>query len=155
MITLIAAIDDNRLIGHDDKLPWHIPADFKHFKETTLGHPIVMGRKTYDSLPKRPLPGRTNLVVTRAPSIEGVRAFSTIQEALDEGLRESPEVFVIGGQSIYEQTILTADRLLITHVDGSFEGNYWFPIIDPSRWEESRTLQKGDGFSIREYLVRG
>lgn len=155
MITLIAAIDDNRLIGHDDKLPWHIPADFKHFKETTLGHPIVMGRKTYDSLPKRPLPGRTNLVVTRAPSIEGVRAFSTIQEALDEGLRESPEVFVIGGQSIYEQTILTADRLLITHVDGSFEGNYWFPIIDPARWEESRTLQKGDGFSIREYLVRG
>lgn len=155
MITLIAAIDDNWLIGHDDKLPWHIPADFKHFKETTLGHPIVMGRKTYDSLPKRPLPGRTNLVVTRAPSIEGVRAFASIEEAIAEGLRESGEVFVIGGQSIYEQTILTADRLLITHVDGSFEGNYWFPVIDPLRWEESRTLQEGDGFRIKEYLARG
>lgn len=154
MITLIAAIDENRLIGKDNTLPWHIPADFKHFKETTLGHPIVMGRKTYDSLPRRPLPGRSNLVVSRSPSPDGVPTFATIQEAIDQGLRESPEVFVIGGQSIYEQTISIADRLLITHVDGIHEGNYWFPVID-ARWEESRLLQQGDGFAIREYLVRG
>ena len=155
MITLIAAIDENRLIGKDNTLPWHIPADFKHFKETTLGHPIVMGRKTYGSLPKRPLPGRSNLVVSRQPSVDGVKTFLTIREALDEGLSESSEVFVIGGQSIYEQTINDADKLLITHVDGTHEGNYWFPVIDPSRWEESRVLQEGDGFRIVEYRLRG
>jgi dihydrofolate reductase len=154
MITLIAAIDDNRLIGHDDKLPWHIPADFKHFKETTLGHPIVMGRKTYDSLPRRPLPGRTNLVVTRSGHVEGAKSFTDIAEAISEGLRESTEVFIIGGQSIYEQTIGIANRLLITHVDGTFEGNYWFPEIDSNEWVEARLLQTGEGFRMVEYLHR-
>jgi dihydrofolate reductase len=153
MITLIAAIDDNRLIGKDDTLPWHIPADFKHFKAVTLGHPIVMGRKTYDSLPKRPLPGRSNLVVSRRPSPDGLTVFDTIEAALAEGRRESDEVFVIGGQSIYEQTIGIADRLLVTHVDGSFEGNYWFPEIG-TRWGEPTILQIGDGFRIADYRLR-
>lgn len=149
MITLIAAIDADRVIGKDDTIPWHIPADFRHFKETTMGHPIIMGRKTYFSLPKRPLPGRENLVVTRGPEIEGVKNFPDIESAIDEGNRISNEVFVIGGQSIYEQTIEIADRLLITHVEGSHEGNYFFPVI-AEQWDP-HILYEGEGYQIVEY----
>ncbi len=152
MITLIAAIDRGRVIGKDDTIPWHIPADFRHFKETTMGHPIIMGRKTYFSLPKRPLPGRENLVVTRGEEIAGVKNFPDIESAIDEGNRISKEVFVIGGQSIYEQTIEIADRLLITHVEGTHDGNFFFPAIG-GQWNP-HILCEGEGFQIVEYLLK-
>jgi dihydrofolate reductase len=154
MITLIAAFDENRVIGRDDTLPWHLPEDFKHFKATTLDHPIVMGRKTYDSLPRRPLPRRRNLVVSRSPSIEGAEVFSNVEAALAAGLDTSDEVFVIGGQSIYEQTIDIAQRMIITHVYGRHDGNYWFPEIS-QRWHEASVISETADFRIVEYLITG
>lgn len=154
MITLIAAIDENHLIGRDDTIPWHIPADFKHFKETTLGYPIVMGRKTYDSLPKRPLPGRANIVVSRSKEIDGAQVYPDVMSAIEAGLSLNETIFIIGGQSIYEQTIDLADRLLITHIDGGYLGNYWFPRIG-ARWKAPTTLVEGDGFRIKEYFPVG
>lgn len=153
MITLIAAMDENRLIGRGNALPWHIPEDFRHFKEITMGHPIIMGRKTYESLPRRPLPGRQNIVVSRSASIDGVSTFSTLHGAILKGLDHHSQVFVIGGQSIYEQSINFCHRLVITHVDGSFDGDYWFPEIDMQRWNGT-VLKTGNGFKIMEYLIK-
>lgn len=150
MITLIAAMDKNNLIGRDDTIPWHIPADFQHFKATTLGHPIVMGRKTYESLPRRPLPGRRNIVVSRGDGISGVEVYDDLNVAIEAASTDG-EVFVIGGQSIYEQTILFADKLLITHINGEYEGNAWFPVIDPTIWNKSRILSQTVDFNIAEY----
>ncbi len=149
MITIIAAYDEERGIGKDNTLPWHIPADLAFFKRTTLGHPIVMGRKTYESLPKRPLPGRVNLVVTSG-EITGVECFSSIRDAIDMAKLHFDEIFIIGGQSIYEQTIDQADRMLLTHVTGKHEANFFFPDFDHKRWYSS-LIEEGTGFQIREY----
>ncbi len=156
-ITLIAAMDCNRLIGCDDQLPWHIPEDLQHFKMTTKGHPVVMGRKTYDGLPVRPLPGRTNIVLTRNPPSEqnenknATKFLTDISDALDYGRSLSDEVFVIGGERIYEQTIGLADRLLISHVRGEFVGNRFFPIIDSSVWGTGKMLSNHEKCMVLEY----
>jgi len=133
IISLIAAMDRNRVIGIKNGLPWHLPEDFKHFKSVTMGKPVIMGRKTYESI-GRPLPGRRNIVVsTSGFSIEGVDTVSSLEEALVL-VADVDEVMVIGGASIYAQTLPLANRLYITHVNTEVEGDAWFPEIDSNVW---------------------
>lgn len=150
MITLIAAMDANNLIGAGNALPWHLPEDLAHFKETTLNRPIIMGRKTWESLPLRPLPKRHNIVITSG-EIEGIDCFDSINTALEFAATLSDEVFVIGGASIYQQTIAYADRLLISMVDGTFAGDTYFPDIDLAKWTKVSHIGTRNGFNIMDY----
>ncbi len=147
MLTLIAAHDRNRAIGRENKMPWHIPEDFAFFKNMTTGHPVLMGRKTWESLPKRPLPGRLNIVITRGrPRDEDSAVFTSIEDAL-EIIRLKGEGFCIGGAEIYTVLLPHADRLLITHVDLEIEGaDAFFPQVDPDEWTEvRRTVLRAEG----------
>jgi len=134
LVSIIAAMDRNRLIGNNNQLPWHLPADLVHFKRVTMGKPIIMGRKTYESI-GRPLPGRTNIVLTRSSdfSAEGVLTANTLEQALNHVSAED-EVMIIGGSTIYELTLPEADRLYLTYVEDSFEGDAWFPDFDLEQW---------------------
>ncbi len=144
MISLIAAMDHNRLIGNNNQLPWHLPADFAHFKAVTMGKPIVMGRKTWESI-GRPLPGRTNIVLSRNPDLQldGAQCASSLAEARALA-GESPELMVIGGSVVYELAMPEAQRLYITHVDGEFEGDAWFPPIGDEWRKVSSQHQAAD-----------
>lgn len=134
IISLIAAMDKNRLIGIKNGLPWHLPADFKHFKEVTTGKPIIMGRKTFESI-GRPLPGRKNIVISRSGFYaEDIVVVDTIEKALQEA-GDVEEVMIIGGASFYEQMIDRADRMYLTHVDTECEGDAWFPEINSADWD--------------------
>ncbi len=135
-VTLIAAMAHNRVIGIDNSLPWDLPADMRHFREQTMGKPILMGRKTYDSI-GRPLPGRQNIVVTRDPAvaIEGCDVVHSIEEAL-QIVGDAPEVMVMGGESFYRQLLPRADRLLLTLIELEIEGDAWFPQWEEAEWEE-------------------
>jgi len=135
-VSLIAALAENRVIGRDNQLPWRISADLKHFKALTMGKPIVMGRKTWESI-GRPLPGRKNIVVTRdtAYQAEGCQVVHSIEHALDAA-GEADEVMIIGGAGLYRQTLGRADRLYLTQVKAEVEGDTWFPEIDPQQWHE-------------------
>ncbi|HAW24737.1 MAG TPA: diacylglycerol kinase, partial [Pseudomonas sp.] len=124
-LAMIAALADNRVIGLDNKMPWHLPADLKHFKATTLGKPIIMGRKTWDSL-GRPLPGRLNLVVSRQPDlqVEGAETFTTLDAALvraEQWAREQgvDELMLIGGAQLYTQALGQAQRLYLTRIEAN------------------------------------
>lgn len=134
-LSLIVAMDDNRLIGNNNKLPWHLPADLAFFKRTTMGKPIVMGRKTYQSIGK-PLPGRRNIVITRDDtfSAAGCEVCNSIEAAMSL-TKDDDEVMLIGGASLYEQTLARATQLYITRIHQSFEGDTWFPEIDLSEWK--------------------
>ena len=134
LVSIIAAMDRNRLIGNENQLPWHLPADLAHFKLVTMGKPIIMGRKTYESI-GRPLPGRTNIVLTRSPDFnaEGVLTANTLEQALNHVSAED-EIMIIGGSTIYELTLPRADRLYLTCVEDSFEGDAWFPDFDLEQW---------------------
>jgi dihydrofolate reductase len=134
-LSLIVAMDDNRLIGNKNKLPWHLPADLAFFKRTTMGKPIVMGRKTYESIGK-PLPGRRNIVITRDDtfSAAGCEVSNSIEAAMSL-TKDDDEVMLIGGASLYEQTIARATQLYITRIHQSFEGDTWFPKIDLGEWK--------------------
>jgi len=138
-ISLIAAMDHNRLIGNDNELPWHLPADFAYFKSVTMGKPILMGRKTFESI-GRPLPGRINIVMTRDRSlkIEGVICVADMDQAVEQA-GDADELMVIGGSTLYEMLLPQADRLYITYVDGEFEGDAWFPDFDESEWQKVST----------------
>jgi len=135
-IALIAALAENRVIGRDNQLPWRISADLKHFKALTMGKPIVMGRKTWESI-GRPLPGRKNIVVTRDPAYqaEGCQVVHSIERALDVA-GGSDEVMIIGGAGLYQQVLGRADRLYLTRVKAEVDGDTWFPEIDPQQWHE-------------------
>lgn len=135
IFSLIAAMDNNRLIGKDNDLPWHLPADLQHFKSVTMSKPILMGRKTYDSI-GRPLPGRQNIVLTRSSNvqIEGVTVVNSIGDAV-KAAQNVEEVMVIGGSSIYELVLPEVDRMYLSYVDGEFEGDAWFPEFDEGEWE--------------------
>ncbi|NWF36699.1 type 3 dihydrofolate reductase [Mariprofundus sp. KV] len=137
MISLIWGMDRNRLIGKENGLPWRLPADMAWFKKSTMGKPILMGRKTYESI-GRPLPGRTNLILTRQSdlNIEGCTVIHSIDEALAE-VADADEIMVMGGAEIYALLLDQADRLYITEIDGSFEGDAWFPEFDLSLWRET------------------
>ncbi|MCW8934634.1 MAG: type 3 dihydrofolate reductase [Gammaproteobacteria bacterium] len=133
IISLIAALDKNRLIGTDNGMPWHLPADFKHFKEITMGKPVIMGRKTFESI-GRPLPGRQNIVISRKGFVaDGVTSADSIDSALQLVSNEK-EVMIIGGAKIYQQMIDKADRLYLTHVDAECNGDAWFPDFQKDDW---------------------
>jgi len=133
IISLIAAMDRNRLIGSENTLPWHLPADFKHFKEVTLGKPVIMGRKTFESI-GRPLPGRKNIVVSRNGfQADGVESAASIADALNLVSNED-EVMIIGGANFYEQMIGRAQRMYLTHVDAACTGDAWFPEVNEEDW---------------------
>ncbi|GIZ53614.1 dihydrofolate reductase [Noviherbaspirillum aridicola] len=134
-LTIIVAMDRARGIGVDNKLPWHLPEDLAHFKRLTTGHPIVMGRKTYDSI-GRPLPNRRNVVITRNPAwkAEGVDAVGSVEEALR--LLDGTPAFLIGGAQIFEQARDLADRMIVTEIDKTFDCDTFFPPIDGTRWQE-------------------
>lgn len=135
MITIIVAIGKNREIGADNQLLWHLPKDLKHFKELTSGHPIIMGRKTYESIGK-PLPNRTNIVISRKNDWfeEGILIVGSIKEALKFAKKIDENVFIIGGGTIYEQTIDLADQLEVTLVDAELKADTFFPKIDEKKW---------------------
>ncbi|MGN2432427.1 dihydrofolate reductase [Pseudomonas syringae] len=139
-LSLIAALGENRVIGVDNSMPWHLPGDFKYFKATTLGKPIIMGRKTWDSL-GRPLPGRLNLVVSRQTDLqlEGAEVFSSLDAAVaraEQWAQEQgvDEVMLIGGAQLYAQGLAQANRLYLTRVALSPEGDAWFPEFDTTQW---------------------
>ncbi|MDO8603862.1 MAG: type 3 dihydrofolate reductase [bacterium] len=135
MLSLIVAMDKNRLIGDSKKIPWHLPADFAYFKETTMGKPIIMGRTTFESI-GRPLPGRKNIVLTRGSySHEGILVAHSFEEArIIAG--DSDEIFVIGGAQVYKEALPFVDRLYVTFVEEEFEGNIFFPEVDFTEWRE-------------------
>jgi dihydrofolate reductase len=140
-LTLIVATDRHRGIGIRNTLPWRLPEDLAFFKRTTSGHPIIMGRKTFDSI-GRPLPNRRNIVVTRNPdwSHAGVEAVSSLQQAAT--LAGEGEAFVIGGAQIYAEALPQAERLIVTEIGADFECDAYFPELDASQWvETSRETQ--------------
>jgi len=134
-ITIIAAMARNRAIGMKGDMPWHLPAELRHFKEATLGKPIVMGRKTWESI-GRVLPGRQNIVVTRNPAIRipGVDIATSLEEAVR--MARGEEVMIIGGGELYRQALEACDRMLLTEVDCEPEADTWFPDWDSSQWTE-------------------
>lgn len=147
MITIIVAVAANGVIGDKNALLWHIREDMVRFRTITSGHPVIMGRKTYESI-GRPLPKRTNVVITRSDlQIEGCRVVHSLDEAF-EMFESSEEVFVIGGAQIYEQALPKADRILLTIVHRPYEGDTSFPTIDPSVWEECsrERFERGEEF---------
>ncbi|MBV6879939.1 dihydrofolate reductase [Epilithonimonas ginsengisoli] len=138
MITIIAAIGKNNALGKDNQLLWRLPKDLKHFKSLTENHPIVMGRKTYESIGKA-LPNRTNLVVSRKENwfAEDILIVSKLKEAIKFAKKIDEEVFIIGGGEIYKQTMELADRLEITLVEEDFEADTFFPKIDLKIWQKT------------------
>lgn len=140
MISLIWAMDENRVIGMENQLPWRLPEDLKFFKRMTMGHPIVMGRKTYESIGK-PLPGRENIVITRDHNFlpAGCTIMHSIEELLDFSGKIDEEVFVIGGAEIFKEIFHYADKLYLTLIHEQFNGDTYFPVFDLDHWQlESR-----------------
>jgi dihydrofolate reductase len=158
-VTLVVAIAENGVIGRDGDLPWRLSTDMKRFKATTMGKPVVMGRKTWESFPKRPLPGRHNIVITRdrAYEAEGADVASSLDEALQKAhAGGAAEVAVIGGGQIYEQALAQADRLDVTHVLAAVDGDTRFPSIAPEIWyvvsEETYPAGEKDSHATRHVI---
>lgn len=134
-LTAVAAISENHVIGKDNKLLWYLPADLKHFKDTTTGHTVIMGRKTYDSVGK-PLPRRRNIIITRQQlTIDCCEVVNSIEAALNLAAGEE-EVFIVGGAEIYKQSMHLTDRIYLTIVHKEFEGDSFFPAIKLDEWKE-------------------
>ena len=141
-VALIVAVSQNNVIGRDNELPWHLPEDLQYFKSVTMGKPILMGRKTYDSI-GRPLPGRTNIVITRDPgwAAEGVVVVNSLEDAISAGAEackaaDSDEVMVIGGAQIYRDCLPIAEKLYLTKVEAEVDGDAFFPKIDMDQWHK-------------------
>lgn len=147
-ISLIVAMASNRVIGLNGTMPWHLSADLKRFKHITLGSPILMGRKTFDAI-GRPLPGRENLIISRNRDYKqlGCRVFADIETAL-EYAQASPEIFVIGGATLYEALLPQADYLYLTLVEREFAGDTYFPEIDYSAWQTLERVEVADDPSV-------
>ncbi len=156
-VVLVAAVARNGVIGADGSMPWHIPADLKRFKRLTMGHPMVMGRKTFESMGL--LPGRRSIVVTRdptwhAPGVEVADSLDTaIELAAGPGIDADPVVMVVGGGEIYAQAMDRADRLEITHLDRDAPGDTMFPAIDPAMWVVAER-EEADGYALVTYRRR-
>lgn len=137
-VYLIVAVAANGIIGANGQLPWHLPEDLQHFKRLTMGHPVIMGRRTWESL-KGPLPGRENIVVTRTPGYEapGAAVASSLEGALALCAGE-PVAFVIGGSRLFAESLPIADGLVVTEIRKDFEGDTWMPEYDRSKWRESQ-----------------
>jgi dihydrofolate reductase len=170
-IIIIAAVAENGVIGKDNKMPWNIKGNLAHFKEMTMGYPCIMGRKTWDSLPKKPLPGRLNIIISRTLNKEDNPSFSlaslaSANRGFDASWREVivfqslssavescsnyEKVFIIGGESIYNQAMAIATKIDLTLIPGNYEGDTYFPEIDDN-WIKTETV-KYDGFSIVTYI---
>jgi dihydrofolate reductase len=153
-ITVLAAVGANLVIGREGSMPWHLPEDLAHFKATTMGHTMVMGRKTYDSI-GRALPGRRTIVITRqdgwhAPSVEVAHS---LPEAL--ALAGPADVFVVGGSDVYRQAMPFADQMLLTEIEQSPEGDAFFPTYSPDEWRETaRERHQGFAFVTYERTLR-
>ncbi|MFT5504549.1 MAG: dihydrofolate reductase [Gammaproteobacteria bacterium] len=135
-LSIVCAMDKKNLIGSNNQLPWRMPADLKFFKETTMGKPIIMGRKTWQSI-GRPLPGRKNIVISRNPDFfaEGATVMQNMESAMAL-IDDAPEAMLIGGATLYEQTLDQVDNLFITEIDHEFDGDTWFPEISTLIWKE-------------------
>lgn len=145
IISIIVAVAQNNVIGKDNDLVWNLPDDMSFFKNKTKGHHVIMGRKNYYSIPDkwRPLPGRTNIVITRQPnlSIQGVTVVNSIREAIDIATKsEENEAFIIGGGEIFKQSIDIADKIYFTDVKAEFEGDTYFPDINMKTWKEVQRI---------------
>ena len=163
-IAIYVAIAENGVIGRDGGLPWRLSTDLRRFKADTMGKPIVMGRKTWESFPKKPLPGRRNIVITRDPAYraEGADVVCSLDEALalarrrEGDMASAEEICVIGGAEIFALALPLANRLHVTHVLASVEGDVFFPAIDPDRWrivrEQDIPASERDSFATR-YVV--
>lgn len=158
VLSAIVAMDQNRLIGKDNALPWHLPADLKHFKASTMHKPIVMGRKTWDSIGK-PLPGRDNIVISRDVTLQlqGAYVVLSIEAAIEQAVAIDPaveEIMFMGGSTIYEQVLPDLDRLYITQIDYTFAGDAWFPEFDWSQWQEiSRETHQDAEQNFRYHFI--
>ena len=157
MISIIVAIAEDNGIGYKNDLLWHLPEDLKRFKHLTLGKTVVMGKNTWESLPKRPLQGRKNVIITDDPNDVfegGVTAFS-IEDAINK-CQGDEEVFIIGGGSIYRQFMTFADRLYITHIHMKASADIYFPVIDPEIWEpvdKEEYLESGPDSVPYSYVI--
>jgi len=155
LTALVAALARNRVIGVGNRLPWRLPEDLARFKRLTMGAPVIMGRKTRESI-GRPLPGRRNIVVTRAPeaSWEGCVVAHSLADALALA-RDAGEAFVIGGAELYAQALPGADRLYLTLIDADYAGDAWFPEFDAAAWREvaraSGVSADGVGYAFVDY----
>ncbi len=153
-IVIIAAHDEHLLIGKDGKIPWHYPEDLRHFKRRTMGHPVVMGRKTYESIGSKPLPGRTNVVISRTLRDNDVRVYHSLEQALGELEEEDHEmIFIAGGSEIYRQSMPLADFLNITLIHHTWKGDVYFPEYRDQIggvWEETNR-QDFEEFSFLDY----
>lgn len=157
-IVIIAAVAKNRVIGKDNTLIWNIPEDMAHFKALTSGQTVIMGRKTWESLPAafRPLPGRLNIVVSRNPGFEapGASVVASLPEAL-AAAGDAEIAFVIGGAELYRQALPLADRLLLTEIDQAYDGDAFFPEFDRNTWTETardaRVAESGLAFAFVTY----
>jgi dihydrofolate reductase len=147
-ISLIVAMATNRVIGINGKMPWHLSADLKKFRQITTGHPILMGRKTYESI-GRPLPGRRNIIISRNSDykIAGCEVFTDIQVAI-ASCNEAEELFVIGGAAFYETMLLKADFIYLTEIHKAFAGDTYFPEINCQEWQEIERLDIDDDASV-------
>lgn len=157
-VYLVAAVAANGVIGRDGGLPWHLPEDLRHFKRLTLGHPVIMGRKTWESLGK-PLPGRENIVVSARPGYEapGAAVANSLEAALALCAAE-PVAFVIGGQQLFAESLPIAAGLMLTEIQRDFPGDTWFPEYDRSKWRqaqhEAHTAADGTRFDFVLYERR-
>jgi dihydrofolate reductase len=160
MITIIAAIAENNALGKDNLLIWHLPDDFKRFKQLTSNHYIIMGRKTFESFPK-PLPNRTHIIISRQKHFkhEGCIVVNSIEQALSK-CPENEEIFIIGGGEIYKQSLLLADKLELTRVHGIVEADTYFPEINPKDWKldfeefHSKDDRHNFDFTFQTYLKK-
>lgn len=161
-LSMIVARGQNGVIGRDGDLPWRLSADLQHFKRTTLGKPIIMGRATWESFPKRPLPGRENIVLSRdwAYAAPGARVYSSLPPAINvaramAARAELDEVFVIGGATLYTQALPMADRLYITEVEAAPDGDVYFPELENDTWREvSSQAHKADEKNDHAFVMR-
>lgn len=156
---IVVACSKNQVIGKENTLPWHLPADLQRFKRITLGHPIIMGRKTFDSI-GRPLPGRTSFVVTRKKDweCEGVEVCHSLEEAFEKAEREAERLnvrrlMVVGGANFYEQALPLVNRIFLTEIDSTVEGDAFFPELNPAEWatvsEESHCADEKNSIAYK------
>jgi dihydrofolate reductase len=145
IISLVAAVSDNNAIGKNNQLLWHLPNDLKFFKNTTWAMPVIMGRKTFESVNNQPLNGRTNIVITRQPqkiqAPQGVFVVPDLDKALQQAATtDAKEAFVVGGGEIYKEALPLANKLIITRVHTQIEGDVFFPVFDTAQWQQTYGL---------------
>ena len=153
-IIIIAAMSENRVIGRDNGLPWSVKGSLAHFREMTMGWPCIMGRKTWESLPKKPLPGRLNIIISKTmmtdESKPGVKIFPDLKSAVDQ-CRGYEKIFICGGEYVYAQAMEIADKIDLTLIPGDYDGDAFFPEIETSRWKKNN-IASFENYSIITYI---